>query len=78
MPSPDGNGHVGVPGAVLITGVAGFVVARGMQEAAAAGADGVLDPLPLITHSAPLAEPGRAFELMRERPDGFMKAPTLP
>jgi threonine dehydrogenase-like Zn-dependent dehydrogenase len=54
------------------------VVARGMQEAMAAVAYGVLDPTPFITHSVPLAELGRAFELMRERPDGFMKAVALP
>jgi threonine dehydrogenase-like Zn-dependent dehydrogenase len=54
------------------------VVARGMQEAMAAVADGVLDPIPLITHRVPLAELGHAFELMRERPDGFMKAVALP
>jgi threonine dehydrogenase-like Zn-dependent dehydrogenase len=54
------------------------VVARGMQEAMAAVAYGVLDPTPFITHSVPLAELGHAFELMRERPDGFMKAVALP
>ena len=50
------------------------VVARGLQEAMAAVADRVLDPFPLITHSVPLADLGRAFDLMRERPEGFMKA----
>ncbi|HJP97875.1 MAG TPA: zinc-binding dehydrogenase [Rhodanobacteraceae bacterium] len=54
------------------------VVARGLREAMAAVADGVLDPFPLITHSVPLAELGRAFDLMRQRPDGFMKAVVVP
>jgi threonine dehydrogenase-like Zn-dependent dehydrogenase len=54
------------------------VVARGMQEAMAAVADGVPDPIPLITHSVPLAEFGHAFDLIRERPDGFMKSVALP
>lgn len=53
-------------------------VARGMQEAMAAVADGALDPFPLITHSIPLADLGRAFDLMRARPDGFMKALVVP
>jgi D-arabinose 1-dehydrogenase-like Zn-dependent alcohol dehydrogenase len=50
------------------------VQARGLHEAMRALADGTLDPFPLITHALPLRELGRAFELMRERPDGFMKA----
>lgn len=50
------------------------VQARGLREAMRAVADGVLDPFPLITHTLPLRELGRAFALMRERPDGFMKA----
>ena len=55
-----------------------MVVARGMREAMAAVADGVLDPFPLLTHSIPLADLGRAFDLMRERPEGFMKAVVVP
>jgi threonine dehydrogenase-like Zn-dependent dehydrogenase len=35
---------------------------------------GVLDPAPLYTHSLPLDELGRALELTRTRPDGFVKA----
>lgn len=53
------------------------VQARGLREAMRAVADGVLDPFPLITHTLPVRELGRAFELMRERPDGFMKAVVM-
>jgi threonine dehydrogenase-like Zn-dependent dehydrogenase len=55
-----------------------LVVARGMREAMVAVARGALDPLPLLTHAVPLAELDRAFDLMRERPDGFMKAVAVP
>lgn len=54
------------------------VVARGMREAMAAVADGVLDPFPLLTHRIPLADLGRAFDLMRTRPEGFLKAVVVP
>lgn len=54
------------------------VQARGLREAMAAVADGALDPFPLLTHALPLRELGRAFELMRARPDGFMKAVVTP
>jgi threonine dehydrogenase-like Zn-dependent dehydrogenase len=50
------------------------VQARGLHEAMRAVAEGTLDPFALITHELELRELGRAFELMRERPDGFMKA----
>jgi threonine dehydrogenase-like Zn-dependent dehydrogenase len=33
-----------------------------------------LDPAPLYTHRVPLARAGEAFELLRTRPDGFVKA----
>lgn len=33
-----------------------------------------LDPAPLFTHRFPLEELGRALEMTRDRPDGFMKA----
>jgi threonine dehydrogenase-like Zn-dependent dehydrogenase len=52
--------------------------ARGLREAMRAVADGTLDPFPLITHAVPLHDLGRAFTLMRERPDGFMKAVVTP
>lgn len=35
---------------------------------------GVLDPTPLYTHTLPLDELGKALELTRTRPDGFLKA----
>lgn len=35
---------------------------------------GVLDPTPLYTHVLPLDELGKALELTRTRPDGFLKA----
>lgn len=54
------------------------VQARGLRDAMRAVADGTLDPFPLITHEIPLRELGRAFGLMRERPDGFMKAVVVP
>jgi threonine dehydrogenase-like Zn-dependent dehydrogenase len=50
------------------------VYVRGVREAIVAVAEGRLDPYPLLTHSFPLAETGRALELASERPDGFLKA----
>jgi threonine dehydrogenase-like Zn-dependent dehydrogenase len=35
---------------------------------------GVLDPTPLYTHRMPLERLGDALELVRDRPDGFLKA----
>lgn len=54
------------------------VQARGLREAMRAVEDGTLDPFPLITHTLPLRELGRAFALMHERPDGFLKAVVTP
>lgn len=54
------------------------VQARGLREAMRAVADGTLDPFPLVTHDIPLHQLGRAFALMRERPDGFLKAVVTP
>jgi threonine dehydrogenase-like Zn-dependent dehydrogenase len=51
---------------------------QGMQMAVEAVARGDLDPAPLITHDLPLADLPRAFELMRTRPDGFLKAVVRP
>jgi threonine dehydrogenase-like Zn-dependent dehydrogenase len=50
---------------------------RGMREAVEAVADGNLDPAALYTHTFPLEELGRALEMTRERPDGFLKALIL-
>ena len=46
----------------------------GMRAAVAAVAAGELDPRPLYTHILPLERLPDAFRLMRERPDGFLKA----
>jgi threonine dehydrogenase-like Zn-dependent dehydrogenase len=53
------------------------VVARGLREAAAAVADGRLEPFPLLTHQYGLDELDRAFATMLERPPGFMKATVV-
>lgn len=50
------------------------VAARGLREAMDAVRDGRLDPAALLTHRMPLDQLSDAFELMRERPEGFLKA----
>jgi 2-desacetyl-2-hydroxyethyl bacteriochlorophyllide A dehydrogenase len=50
------------------------VYVTGMQTALDLVRRGVLDPAPLFTHRVALDELPRAFELLQERPDGFMKA----
>jgi threonine dehydrogenase-like Zn-dependent dehydrogenase len=50
------------------------VYRRGMQEVVEAVASGVIDPLPLFTHTYPLGKLGDALDATKERPDGFMKA----
>ncbi|MBA3313878.1 MAG: zinc-binding dehydrogenase [Planctomycetaceae bacterium] len=47
---------------------------EGMIKAAAALADGRIDPVPLLTHSFALGDINDAFAAMRDRPDGFLKA----
>jgi threonine dehydrogenase-like Zn-dependent dehydrogenase len=37
-----------------------------------------IEPAPLFTHRVPLARAGEAFELVRTRPDGFVKALVVP
>ena len=39
---------------------------------------GRLDPTSLYTHRVPLAQAGDAFELLRTRPEGFVKALVIP
>lgn len=51
-----------------------LVYALGVAEAAAAVAEGRLDPDPLYTHRFRFQELARAFEHLRSRPDGFHKA----
>jgi NADPH2:quinone reductase len=46
----------------------------GMRAAVEAVAAGQLDPSPLITHRVSLADLAKAFRMLRERPDGFLKA----
>ena len=50
------------------------VAARGLREAMEAVREGRLDPAALFTHPMPLDRLRHAFELMRERPEGFLKA----
>jgi threonine dehydrogenase-like Zn-dependent dehydrogenase len=50
---------------------------RGMEEGVALLARGALDLAPLITHTFPLAEIGRAFATAEERPEGFIKSVVL-
>lgn len=50
------------------------VYVEGIRAAVAAVAAGVLDPTSLYTHVLPLDRVDRALELMRHRPDGFLKA----
>jgi threonine dehydrogenase-like Zn-dependent dehydrogenase len=50
------------------------VYVQGIHEAVDAVTDGVLNPLPLLTHSFTLDQLSDAFELMTTRPDGFLKA----
>jgi NADPH:quinone reductase len=49
----------------------------GIRLAVEAVTDGRLHPSPLYTHTFALGELSRAFELLRQRPDGFMKALVL-
>lgn len=50
------------------------VYVQGMREAVAAVESGRLDPTPLFTHRFALNQLGEALEMMRRRPDGFLKA----
>ena len=50
------------------------VYVEGIRGAVDLMASGVLEPTPLYTHRLGLDELGRALELTRERPDGFLKA----
>ena len=50
----------------------------GIAAAIDAMSSGHLAPAPLYTHRVPLARAGEAFELLRTRPDGFVKALVTP
>jgi threonine dehydrogenase-like Zn-dependent dehydrogenase len=54
------------------------VYVEGMRAAVQAVTSGVLDPAPLYTDGFALDETGAAFDALRSRPDGFMKALVLP
>jgi threonine dehydrogenase-like Zn-dependent dehydrogenase len=46
----------------------------GMREALAAVQSGRINPAPLYTHTFPLGHISEAFQMLQDRPDGFMKA----
>jgi threonine dehydrogenase-like Zn-dependent dehydrogenase len=50
----------------------------GMAAAIDGIASGTLDPAPLYTHRVPLERAREAFEALRTRPDGFVKALVMP
>ena len=54
------------------------VYLSGMQAAVDAIVNGHIDPSPLYTHRFSLDELGNAFEMLRTRPEGFMKALVMP
>lgn len=49
----------------------------GVEKAIQAALEGRLDPFPLLSHTVSLYSLDRGFQLMRERPDGFVKALLL-
>jgi threonine dehydrogenase-like Zn-dependent dehydrogenase len=49
----------------------------GVQKAIQAALEGRLDPFPLLTHTVSLGSLDLGFKLMRDRPDGFVKALVL-
>lgn len=49
----------------------------GVQKAIQAALEGRLDPFPLLTHTVSLGSLDLGFKLMRDRPDGFVKALLL-
>jgi len=53
------------------------VYVQGIRGAVEAVASGVLNPARLYTHTFHLDELNQAFEMVRERPDGFLKALVL-
>ena len=55
-----------------------WVYLQGMRAAVDAVVAGELDPGPLYTHVVPLERADEAFELVRARPDDFVKALVMP
>jgi len=54
------------------------VYVDGIRAAADLVASGALEPASLYTHTLPLGRLGEALELLRTRPDGFLKALVVP
>ncbi len=50
------------------------VIRRGVEEAVAAIASGLIDPAPLYTHRYPLERLAEALDATRDKPPGFVKA----
>lgn len=53
------------------------VYIHGIREAVQAVSSGILNPSPLYTHTFPLDQLDQAFQIMEQRPDGFLKALVL-
>jgi threonine dehydrogenase-like Zn-dependent dehydrogenase len=51
---------------------------EGMRLGVEAILEGILDLGPLLTHRVPLGQCDAAFQLMRDRPEGFLKAVVAP
>lgn len=51
---------------------------EGMRLAVAAVCEGRMDPAPLLTHALPIERAGQAFEMLLDRPAGFLKAVVTP
>jgi threonine dehydrogenase-like Zn-dependent dehydrogenase len=49
----------------------------GMAKAVKAVCEGRLEPWPLFTHQFPLSQINQAFDTLRNRPDGFIKAMVM-
>jgi len=62
------NAHEREP-AAYVAGIAAAIDAMSSDR---------LAPVPLYSHRIPLARAAEAFELLRERPDGFVKALVVP
>lgn len=54
------------------------IVVQGLRDAIGAVLEGQIEPWKLLTHALPLDRVGRALELARTRPEGFLKAVVMP
>jgi len=50
---------------------------HGIKDAVTAIQKGYMDPFPLFTHTYPMEKAAEAFTMLKERPDGFIKALIL-